>query len=276
MLARQVGGDEPVAIRGVGDGVEAGLFAGQFAAELDQAATELLQGQHGVGGRRPRARTPCAARNSRMPSGIDRVGLGAGQPGALEVFDRPRIDDHDFHALGPVQGERQAQAVNAGGFQAHAGVAPRRVSSLRSCAVAGGRVGQGAGAFGLAVAQEGHDQFTGADIKAGADFGVCFGLFHAVGLGLVLEPSGSRPRAHVLDRPCQCRLAAAATRRWPQILSGVDKRSRGTDLTNRVAAGRITPPCPQASAASRRGLHPPKFPPARTSRCAHEREIQGD
>jgi hypothetical protein len=110
------------------------------------------------------------------------VGLGAGQPGALEVFDRARIDDHHCDVPGAVQGEGQAQAVNAGGFQTHAGGGSAAGEQLEELAMAGGGVGQGAGAFGLAVAEKGHDQFRGADIKAGADD--C-GLFHAVGLVLV-------------------------------------------------------------------------------------------
>jgi hypothetical protein len=33
------------------------------------------------------------------------VGLGAGEPGALEVFDRSWIDDHDFDPWRALQGE---------------------------------------------------------------------------------------------------------------------------------------------------------------------------
>jgi hypothetical protein len=37
--------------------------------------------------------------------------------------------------------------------------------------VASRRIGQGAGSFSLAVAEDGHDQFSGADIEAGTDRG---------------------------------------------------------------------------------------------------------
>lgn len=173
----QVGGDESVAIGSESDGMETGLLAGEFAAELDEPPAEVLQGEHGVGGWRPREELH-ALEELEDAQRIDLVGLGAGQPGTLEVFDRPWIDDHHFDALGPLEGERQAQAVNTGGLETDAGTGTAPVQELDQLPVAGGRVRQGAGAFGLAVAEDRHDQFTGADIDAGADLRRFFGLFH--------------------------------------------------------------------------------------------------
>lgn len=87
----EIGGDEAVAIRGEGDGVEPGLFAGQLAEELDHAPAELLQGEDGGRGRSP-GHELHALQELEDAERIDRVGFGAGQPGALEVFDRPWID----------------------------------------------------------------------------------------------------------------------------------------------------------------------------------------
>ena len=229
----EIGGDQPVAIRGEGDGVEAGLLAGQFAAQLDETAADLREGQDRIGRRGPRHKLH-ALEELEDAEGIDGVGLGAAEPGALEVFDRPRIDDHHDHALGPVQGKRQAQAVNAGGFQTDASRGGAAGQQFRS--TAGGRRGCWAGCAEI----QGHRR-AGARRpvqrrrhpgRRGPSGVVCSSV-----LRFGFSRSGSRPHAHVLDRPCLCRLASAATRRWPQILCGVDKESRGTDLTNRIAAG---------------------------------------
>ena len=181
----QVGGDEPVAIRGKLDGVQAGLLAGQFAPELAHATTDLLQGEHGGGGRRPRDEVH-ALEELEDAQGIDRVGLGAGQPGALKVFDRSWIDDHDLHPLGPLQGEREAQAVNAGGFQADAGRGASAGQQLEELAMTGGRVWQRDRGFEEVIAAQRDDQFRGTDIEAGADeWGWFYGLFIHGFCGLV-------------------------------------------------------------------------------------------
>jgi len=62
-------------------------------------------------------------------------------------------------------------------------VAARRVSSFDQLPVAGGGVGQGARRFRDIVAPERDDQFSGADIQAGADHR---GLFVHQFYGLVL------------------------------------------------------------------------------------------
>jgi hypothetical protein len=195
----QVGGDEAVAIGGKGDGVEPSLFAGDFAAELDQAPAELLQGQDSLGGRGPRDELH-ALEELKDAQRIDAIGLGAGEPGALEVFDCPWIDDHHFHPRGFLQGQSQTQAVDASRFQADASRGPVAGEQLDQLAMPGGRVGQGARDFGLALAQEGHDQLSGADIEAGADLGSCFyGLFHGLVLDLML---GHRePTLYACPRP---------------------------------------------------------------------------
>jgi hypothetical protein len=146
----QIGGDESGAIGSKRDGVEAGLLAGQFAAQLDESAAQLLQGEHGIGGRRPRDELH-ALEELEDTQRIDAIGLGAGQSGTLEVFDRPWIDDHDFHPRGSLQ------AVNASGFQTNAGGGTTAGEQLEQLPVTGGRIGQGAGTFGRAVAEDRHD-----------------------------------------------------------------------------------------------------------------------
>ena len=116
-----------------------------------------------------------------MPKASTRFGLGPREPGTLEVFDRPRIDEHRFDSRRALQGERQAQAVNAGGFQTHASCGFAAGEQLEQAPMAGGRVRQSAGTFALAVAENRHDQFSGADIEAGEDLGRWFyGLFHGL------------------------------------------------------------------------------------------------
>jgi hypothetical protein len=181
-MGGQIGGDDPVAIRGKGDGMQPGLFPRQFAAELDQAPAELLQSQDSVRGRRPRDEVH-ALQELEDAERIDAIGLGPGQPGALEVLDGSGIDDHDLDAFRPVQSERQAQAVDARGFQANAGVRAAPGQQLAQLPVTGGGVGEGAGAFGMAITKEGADDLGGADIEAGTDD--CE-LFHGLGLALVL------------------------------------------------------------------------------------------
>ena len=166
----QIRRDESVAIRREGDGVEPRHFAGQLAAQLDEPATELLQGQDRVGGWSPRHELH-ALQELEDAQRIDRIGLGPGQPGTLEIFDRPWIDDHDFDSRRALQRERQAQAVNAGGFQTNTGAGSTPGEHFEQLAVVSRRVGQGAGSFSLAVAEDGHDQFSGADIEAGTDRG---------------------------------------------------------------------------------------------------------
>lgn len=231
----QIGGDQSIATGSKRDGVETGLFASQLAAELDQPPAELLQGQDRVGGWRPRHELH-ALEELEDAQRIDGIGLGAGQAGTLEVFDRPRIDDHDFDAFGPLQGERETQAVNTGGFQTNAGGGTTAGEQLEELPVTGGRIGQGAGTFGLAVAEEGHDQFSGADIDAGTDLGGFFGLFHGWVCGW-LWAFGS-PASCTCPRPTlsmQARLRGNAAAASDTLRRG--QRSRGTDLTNRVAAG---------------------------------------
>jgi hypothetical protein len=152
----QIRGDESVTIGRVGDGVEARLFARQFAPELDEPAAELLQGQHGVGGRPP-GHELHALQELEDAERIEAIGLGSSQPRALKVFDRPRIDHHRFEPLRALQSERQAQAVNTGGFQTHASCGFAAGEQLEQPPMAGGRVGQGAGTFALAVAEDRHD-----------------------------------------------------------------------------------------------------------------------
>ena len=269
----QIGGDQSIAVRGKRDGVEPGLFASQLAAELDQAPAELLQGQDRVGGRRP-GHELHALEELEDAQGINAIGLGSGQPGALEVFDRPRIDDHHFDAPGPLQGQSQAQAVNAGGFQTDTGAGSAAGEQLEQLPVTGRRIGQGAGTFGLAVAEEGHDQFTGADIDAGAHGRDYFGLFHPVVLVLVwslripellrmsstdLVNAGSPPQ----QRGGGLRYSAAWTKE-----SGDRSNEQGR-------GGALTPPCPQASAASRRCFTFPTFPSLPNPGLMHGCEILG-
>jgi hypothetical protein len=267
----QIRGDESVAIRSKGNGVEPRLLASEFTAELDEAAAELLHREHRIGGRRPRNELH-ALQELPNPHRIDRVGLGAGQPGAWEVFDRAWIDDHDFDPLGPVQGECEAQAVNAGGLQADAGAGPAAGQQAEELPVAGGRVGQGAGTFGVAVAEEGHDQFTGADIEAGANH---WQLFHRVVLGLVWSL-----RDPELLRMSSTDLVNAGSpprqRGGGLRYSPVWTKKSGDRSNEQGRGGAVTPPCPQASAASRRWFHPLQFIPSRTSRSGHVCEIQGD
>jgi hypothetical protein len=100
-------------------------------------------------------------------------------------------------------------------------------------------------------------------------------LFHTVVLGLVLglrEPdlvrmsstdlvnAGSPPR----QRGGGLRYSPAWTKK-----SGDRSNEQGR-------GGAFTPPCPQASAASRRCSHPPKSISLLTSHFRHVREIQGD
>ena len=270
----QIGGDKPVAIGSKGDGVEPGLFAGQFATELDHAPSELLQGEHRIGGRRPRDEVH-ALEELEDAQGIDGVGLGAGEPGALEVFDRPRIDDHDFDPRGALQGERQAQTVNARRLQADAGVRAAAGEQLEELAMTGRGVGHGAGTFGLAVAEDGHDQFGGADIDAGTDLREQFyGLFHAVDLGLVWslrEPDSVQMSSTDLVNAGSPQQQRCGGLRYSPAWT----KESGDRSNEQGRGGAITPPCPQASEASRKRSHPPRNHTARTSRFRHQSEIQG-
>jgi hypothetical protein len=266
----QVGGDEAVAIRREGDGVEPGLFAGQLAAELDQPAAKLLQGQHGLSGRRP-GHELHALQELKDAEGIDAIGLGAGEPGALEVFNGPRIDDHDLDPRGALQSQRQAQAVNAGGFQADPSGGSAPGEQLEELAMTGRRVGQGAGTFRLAVAEDRHDQFGGADIKAGTND--CR-LFHTVVLGLVWslrEPdSVQMSSTDLVNAGSPSRQRGGGLRYSPAWTKESGDRSN-----EQGRGGAVTPPCPQASAASRKRAHAPQFMITRTTRFAHGCEIQG-
>lgn len=70
-LRPQIGGDEAIAIGGKLDGVQAGLFASEFLAELEQPPTDLLQAEHRRGRRSPRDEV-LRSRNSRMPKASTR------------------------------------------------------------------------------------------------------------------------------------------------------------------------------------------------------------
>ena len=264
----QVGGDEPAAVGRVADGMKAGLFAGQVAAELDQPAADLLEGQDGRGGRGPRDEVH-ALEELQDAQRIDRVSLGTGQPGTLEVFDCPRIDDHDCDALRPVQGEGQAQAVNAGGFQADAGTRSTAGEQLEELALAGGGVGQGARGFEGVVTAERDDQFKSADIEAGADNG---GLFHGLVLDLVL---GLRaPDSGPLSSTDLVNAGSPKRQRWSGLRYSPAWTKKSGDRSNEQGRGGVhAPPCPQAFAASRRCSQPRKTSPFLTARFRHEDEI---
>jgi hypothetical protein len=49
------------------------------------------------------------------------IGFGPVHPSPREVLGDPGVDHHDLDARGPVQGQRQVEAIDAGGFQADAG-----------------------------------------------------------------------------------------------------------------------------------------------------------
>ncbi len=275
-VRREIGGDEPGAIRRVGDGMEPGLLAGHFFAEVDEAATELPQGQDSLRRRGPRDEVH-AGEELEEAQGIDAIGLGAGQSGALEVFARPWIDDHDGDAFGPLQGEGQAQAVNARGFQTHAGAGTPPGQQFDELPVAGGRIGQGDGTFQEIIAPQRDDQFGGPDVDPGTDDRSGFWrLFHPVDLGLVwslrapdsvqmsstdLVNTGSPPR----QRDGGLRYFASTRRCCPsgRLRRAISLRSvpawtkeSGDRSNEQGRGGAFTPPCPQASAASRKRMHP--------------------
>jgi hypothetical protein len=228
----EVCGDEAAAIRGEGNGVQARLLAGEFAPELRHAADGLLEREDGSGGRRPRHELH-AHEELQDAERVDTVGLGTGEPGALEVFCGPRVDDHDPDARGAVQRKGEVEAVNARGFQADAGMGAAPGEQADDLAVPGGRVGEGLQGLGLAVAQERKNQFTGADINAGKDVA---GLFHGwfwclvVASGFPASCSCPRPTLSMQARGGGNAPTASDTLRRGQ-------RSRGADLTNRVLAG---------------------------------------
>jgi hypothetical protein len=137
----QIGGDEAIAIGGKLDGVQAGLFAGEFLAELEHPAADLLQAEHGRRRRSPRHEVH-AEQELEDAEGVDPIGLGAGEPGALEVLDGSRVHDHDLAPCRALQGERQVEAVDAGGFQADASDRTPAGEQAQELPMAGGGVGR--------------------------------------------------------------------------------------------------------------------------------------
>jgi hypothetical protein len=106
--------------------MQARTLAGELLVQLRHAMGQALQLQHLVTGRHPRPERH-ALHEEQQAIGVDGIGLGPHHVRFGEAPCGPRIDHHQFDGRVPVQGQRQLQMIDAGGFQAD----PGRVAAVQ-------------------------------------------------------------------------------------------------------------------------------------------------